>query len=105
MLIISTNSKNCPLAVREKATGGLVFVEDNDNAAICRLKEEAEKHDASGGKRLECYLILNDQTSLWLMQTVGLPKEIGDKVDVVGNLEINSFNLTASGEYKIFKPI
>lgn len=83
MLIISTNSKNCPLAVREKATGGLVFVEDNDNAAICRLKEEAEKHDASGGKRLECYLILNDQTSLWLMQTVGLPKEIGDKVDVL----------------------
>ena len=82
MLIISTNSNDNSLAAREKAAGELVFVENDDNAAIRRLQEEAEKHDDSGGMRLECYLVLNDSTSLWLLQTVGLPKEIEEKVDV-----------------------
>ena len=82
MLIISTNKKDHSLAVREKAAGELVFVEKDDNAAIRRLKEETVKYDDSGGGRLECYLVLNDPTSLWLLQTVGLPKDIEDKVDV-----------------------
>lgn len=82
MLIISTNTENNSLAAREKAAGELVFVEKDDNAAIRRLNEEAERYDDSGGERLECYLVLNDLTSLWLLQTVGLPKEIEEKVDV-----------------------
>lgn len=82
MLIVSTNNNDHSLAVREKAAGELVFVEKDDNAAIRRLKEEAEKYDDSGDGRLECYLVLNDPTSLWLLQTVGLPKDMEKKVDV-----------------------
>ena len=82
MLIISTNSNDHSLVARERAAGELVFVENDDNAAIRRLKEEAEKYDDSGGGRLECYFVLNDPTSLWLLQTVGLPKEVERKVDV-----------------------
>lgn len=82
MLIISTYNQNSSLAVREKAAGELVFLEKDDNAAIKRLTEEARKYNESESKRLECYLILSDQTSLWLLQTVGLPQEIEDKVDV-----------------------
>ena len=82
MLIISASHKTETLADREKAAGELVFIEKDDNTAIKRLKKEAGKYDDSSGKRLECYLILNDQTSLWLLQTVGLPKEIENKVDV-----------------------
>lgn len=82
MLIISTYNQNNSLAVREKAAGELVFLEKDDNAAIKRLTEEARKYNESESKRLECYLILCDQTSLWLLQTVGLPQEIEDKVDV-----------------------
>ena len=82
MLIISTNKNDHSLVAHEKAAGECVFVEKDDNAAIRRLKEETEKYDDSGGKRLECYMVLDDPTSLWLLQTVGLPKDIEEKVDV-----------------------
>ena len=81
MLIISTNKNDHSLAALEKAAGELVFVEKDDNAAVRRLKKEAEKNDNNGDGRLECYLVLNDPTSLWLLQTIGLPKEIEEKVD------------------------
>lgn len=83
MLIIS-NSKDSPLAVPEKAASELVFLEEDDNTAIRRIQEECSKYDSDSndGKRIECYLILNNLTSLWLLQTVGLPKEIEEKVDV-----------------------
>ena len=70
------------LVAREKAAGELVFVEKDDHAVIRRLKCEADKYDVSVSGRLECYLVLNDPTSLWLLQTVGLPKELENKVDV-----------------------
>ena len=82
MLIISSNKTFPSLAAREKAAVEWVFVEKDDNTAIRRLREEAEKYDDSGGGRLECYLVLNDPTSLWLIQTIGLPKEIQERVDV-----------------------
>lgn len=81
MLIISTEKDISSLVSREVGTSELIFMENNDNAAIRRLTEQAKKHDYNGS-RLECYLLLNDMTSLWLLQTVGLPKEIEDKVDV-----------------------
>jgi len=82
MLIVSTNTINNSLAVREKDAGELVFVEKDDNAAIKRLKDEADKYDDHGGRRKECYLVLSAPTSLWLLQTFGLPDEIEEKVDV-----------------------
>lgn len=81
MLIISTDKDISSLVARETDTGELIFMENDDNAALRRLTEQAKRHDCNG-KRLECYLVLNDMTSLWLLQTAGLPKEIGDKVDV-----------------------
>lgn len=81
MLIISTKKDIGSLVAREEPTSELVFLEKDDNAAIKRLTIEAEKHTDTD-KRLECYLVLDDMTSLWLLQTSGLPKEIEDKVDV-----------------------
>lgn len=56
----------------------------NDNEVIRLLKEEAEKYSLAEneGKRLECYLMLSSLTSLWLMQTTGIPEDIQQKVDV-----------------------
>ena len=82
MLIISTIHKDHSLAAHARAAGEVVFLEKDDHAAIRRLKEETDKYDDSGGGRMECYLVMNDLTSLWLLQTVGLPKEIEEKVDV-----------------------
>lgn len=84
MLIISANIKNSSLEVRERASGELVYVEDNDNAIVKRLVDIANNYDLAthNSRRLECYLIFNESTSLWLLQTVGLPREIVDKVDV-----------------------
>lgn len=82
MLIISTNKNDHSLAVREKTAGEVVFVEPDDNAAILRLMEEAKKYDDGVGNRLECFIVLNAPTSLWLMQTIGLPKDIENKMDV-----------------------
>lgn len=84
MLIISTDYKDNSLASRARGVSDFVFVEKDDNSAIRRLREEAEKYDLSAHdeRRFECYLILKDLTSLWLLQTVGLPKEIEDKADV-----------------------
>lgn len=69
------------MEAREGGTGELIFLEKDDNAAIRRLTEQAKKTERNG-PRSECYLVLNDMTSLWLLQTAGLPKEIEDHVDV-----------------------
>ena len=82
MLIISTSRKDHSLAGRERAAGEMVFVEHDDSAAMRRLREEAAKYDDADGSRLSCYLVLQDQTSLWLLETVGLQKEIEEKADV-----------------------
>lgn len=84
MLIVSSLYQDSSLVAREKAAGELVLIEKDDNAIIRRLQEEALQYDLllNGGKRLECYILLNDQTSLWLLQTVGIPSEIGEKADV-----------------------
>ena len=83
MLIVSSLYQDSSLVAREKAAGELVFFEKDDNAIIRRLREEALQYDKTrNGKRLECYLLLNDLTSLWLLQTVGIPEDISEKVDV-----------------------
>lgn len=84
MLIINASIKNSSLAAHERAAGELVYVEDNDNDIVKRLIEIACNYDlaAHDSRRLECYLVFNESTSLWLMQTVGFQKEILDKVDV-----------------------
>lgn len=81
MLIISAKSNKSSLVAREETTGELLFIEPDDNAALRRLMAEAKKH-VDNRTRLECYIILKDMTSLWLLQTSGLPKEIEEKVDV-----------------------
>lgn len=82
MLIVSANRIDNPLASFKEVAGEQVFVEQDDNAAIRRLKEETDKYVMENGERQECYLILNDLTSLWLLQTVGLSKDIEEKMDV-----------------------
>ena len=84
MLIIAANIKNSSLVARERAAGELVYFEDNDNDIVKRLIEIAHNYDlaAHDSRRLECYLVFNDSTSLWLLQTIGLTKEIVEKVDV-----------------------
>lgn len=84
MLIITINNKDCSLAARARVANEPVFIEDNDNAVIRRLEQLADYYDDSvnEGKRLECYVVFDDSTSLWLLQTVGLHKDIERKLDV-----------------------
>ena len=84
MLIASNLHEDDSLVARERAAGETVFVEKDDNSAIRRLVDEAARYDLQlyGGKRMECYLILDSLTSLWLLQTVGIPRTVSEKVDV-----------------------
>lgn len=84
MLILSKKNQNHSLATQTRVANELVYVEENDNAIMRRLENVAKSHDLSEneGKRLECYVIFEHATSLWLLQTVGLPKEMEEKIDV-----------------------
>lgn len=57
--------------------------------AISKLMAEVSNYDldAHGGKRLESYLMLDNLTSLWLMQTVGIPDELYRKVDLLATTQ------------------
>ena len=56
----------------------------NDNEVVRKLVNEAEKYslEEHKNKRLECYLMLSNMTSLWLMQTTGISSDLYHKVDV-----------------------
>lgn len=66
-------------------TSEMVFIEEDDNAAIARLREQARQYApcANDGKRLEVYLILCEATALWQLQTHGIPQELQECVDLV----------------------
>lgn len=57
----------------------------NDNEAIRKLVAEAGAYDPSkhDGRRMEATLVLESQTSLWLLQTVGVPDDLNAKVDIL----------------------
>lgn len=64
-----------------------MLIEDkdrNDNEVVRKLIAEAEKYSLAehGNERLECYLLLSNMTSLWLLQTTGIPDDLYQKVDV-----------------------
>lgn len=94
MLITSHITDGFPLVARERAAGGIVYPEPDDSAAVRRLLQVASEYDigAHGGKRLECFLILENQISLWIMQTAGVPEDVHRKVDV---LAVTVADLTA----------
>ncbi len=86
MLIVSGNTiEGLSVAHLSEEVAGRLLVEADDNAAMRRLNMEAAAYDAAahGGRRLECYMLLEEQTSLWLLQTVGLPEALNAKVDLV----------------------
>ncbi|MBQ9355873.1 MAG: hypothetical protein IJT98_01065 [Prevotella sp.] len=85
MLITSIKNKDLSLVAQCRATGENVFIETDDNAIINRLLAESAVYDlkANGGHRLECYIVFDGATALWLLQNVGLPKDVQDKADVV----------------------
>ena len=85
MIIATKKFEEGSLVARERAAGELVFLEEDDNAVIGRMNAEVEGYDPSlyGGRRLECWLLLDDATSLWLLQTVGVPDEVRKKADVL----------------------
>ncbi len=66
------------------AFAGEVYAERDDNAAMSRLLAEAQGYDivAHGNRRIECYMILKNMTSLWLLQTMGILEEVRQKVDL-----------------------
>lgn len=55
-----------------------------DEAIIKRLTLEAENYDLEEhqGKRETCFVILNSMTTLWLLQTTGIPKQVLCKFDL-----------------------
>ena len=81
MIITSKLSEKEALALRGRSEGQSLFVERDDNAVLERLLKESES--VPQGERHDCYLVLNDATTLWMMQTVGLPDSVREKFDVV----------------------
>ncbi len=84
MIIGSRLKDNDRLVAEELSKGGTVYMEPDDDSLVRRLETEVGKYDleANGGKRMECWLILNDATSLWMFQTLGLRSEICEKADI-----------------------
>ncbi len=85
MLIVSgLNLENTSLVARERAAGEVVYIEPDDRAAMQRLHEQAHGYDKAShdGRRLECYLLLESLTSLWLLQTLGIDDQMMRQVDV-----------------------
>lgn len=85
MLIASNISQDISLAAKSRAASEMVFIEKDDNAAIAQLREQARQYDPSthDGKRLEIYLILQESTALWQLQTQGIPRELQERIDLV----------------------
>ena len=84
MIIATKNFESSPLVARERAAGELVFFEEDDNAVVGRLNAVVEGYDPAlhDGRRVECWLLLDDATSLWLLQTVGVPEAVRQRADV-----------------------
>lgn len=85
MLIVNKKYKDAFFISAEKEKGKKVFVEEDDNAILGRLRDEAaeyrcEEHD---GKRMECTLLFDDISSWWQVLTLGIPDEISGKADVM----------------------
>ena len=55
-----------------------------DDAIIKQLTLEAESYDLEKhqGKRETCFVVLNSMTTLWLLQTTGVPGQILSKLDL-----------------------
>lgn len=71
----SSQTGNAPLQV---------YFEKDDDAIIHRLTVEAHEHHSGKPqeKRQTCFLVLKSMTTLWMLQTTGIPKEVLDKFDV-----------------------
>lgn len=85
MLIACNSSKvSSVLAAARSACTGETFLVNDDNEAMRTLKSEADRYspERNGGKRLECWLLLESSTALWLLQTGGLAEDVQKKVDV-----------------------
>lgn len=85
MLIANANYKDAATVERERTRGEQVLVEADDNAVMARLEAELECYDpkAHGGRRLDCWLLLAETTSLWLLQTRGLADRLSQRGDIM----------------------
>ncbi len=85
MIIVSNLRENDIRRIRERNASEVFYQEANDNAVLRRLTEECERYDlkAHSGKRFECYLVVAEPDTLWLLQTVGLPEAVSEKADVL----------------------
>ena len=88
MLIISTQNNKSLLATHSIVANKLFYYEENDHAIIRRMEAlatEAAKHAEATGRneRLECYIVFENATSLWLLQTIGISPEIEKWLDVL----------------------
>ncbi len=81
MIIISKSGMLENLAGEEEQ----VFVEEDDSAVLRRLDKEAEEYDIelNGGRRLECWIVVAEAVTLWMIQTVGVPEKVREKMDVL----------------------
>ncbi len=72
------------LVVEGLSEDGIVFMEADDESLLRRLEEVVRSNDfpTGEGERMECWLIPGEAETLRMLQTEGLPEEIGSKVDV-----------------------
>lgn len=112
-MLIATGigKEDISLVAPNAATSEMVFIEADDNAAIARLREQAAGHDPArhNGERLEVYLILQEATALWQLQTQGIPRELYERVDLVAttvnDLIAKSIFIKLPGLSSVYPPL
>lgn len=93
MLIVNKKYAATPPVEAEKAAGRRVIVEDDDAAVCSRLVQEVENNHTD--TRLECIMLLAEQSTLRLLRTIGLSTEISAKADVIATTMDELLAITA----------
>ena len=85
MVICNANCKTDSVMLPKGGVTEPVIYEENDDAVIGRLCVMAEDYDlqGNGGRRLECCLVLEEMSSLWLLWTRGIPDRLSHKADIM----------------------
>ncbi len=106
-MLIITKKTDAQILKASLAEGTDVYREEDDAGALDRLVSIAEEYDIDGhdGKRLECYMILDSMTTLWLLQTTGIGDEIQRKVDVFATTTADMMAKSIFLNHTVFPPL
>ena len=80
MLIINKKYEDSDVVMAARLTGEVVHIEANDYAVMQRLNDEASRQEQSD---TNATLLFADGVSLWQLQTLGIPDEVSQRMDII----------------------